>query len=56
MRFTMTMSHGDLAEFAGTSRETVTRTLAKLQKDRTIAVRGATIHILLPTKMAELAA
>ena len=56
MRFTMTMSHGDLAEFAGTSRETVTRTLAKLQKDRTIAARGATIHILLPTKMAELAA
>jgi CRP/FNR family transcriptional regulator len=56
MRFIMTMSHGDLAEFAGTSRETVTRTLAKLQKDKTIAVRGATIHILLPIKMAELAA
>jgi CRP/FNR family cyclic AMP-dependent transcriptional regulator len=56
MRFVMTMSHGDLAEFAGTSRETVTRTLAKLQKDKTIAVHGATIHILLPTKMAELAA
>lgn len=56
MRFIMAMSHEDLAEFAGTSRETVTRTLAKFQKDKTIAIHGATIHILSPERMAALTA
>ena len=56
MRFNMAMSHGQLADFAGTSRETVSRTLAKFQKNKTIAIRGCTIHILLPNRMAELAA
>jgi CRP/FNR family transcriptional regulator len=56
MRFIMAMSHGELAEFAGTSRETVTRTLAKFQQNKTIAIHGATIHILMPKRMAELAA
>jgi len=56
MRFNMAMSHGQLAEFAGTSRETVSRTLAKFQKNKTIAIHGCTIHILLPNRMAELAA
>ena len=56
MRFHMAMSHGQLAEFAGTSRETVTRTLAMFQRDKTIAIRGCTVHILLPKRMAELAA
>ena len=56
MRFIMTMTHGDLAEFVGTSRETVTRTLATFQKNKTIAIYGGTIHILLPNRMAELAA
>ena len=56
MRFNMAMSHGQLAQFAGTSRETVTRTLAKFQKNKTIAIHGCTVHILLPNRMAELAA
>ncbi len=56
MRFIMSMSHGQLAEFVGTSRETVTRILAEFQKNKTIEIHGATIHILLPHKMAELAA
>jgi CRP/FNR family cyclic AMP-dependent transcriptional regulator len=56
MRFNMAMSHGQLAEFAGTSRETVTRTLATFQRNKTIVIRGCMVHILLPDKMAELAA
>jgi CRP/FNR family cyclic AMP-dependent transcriptional regulator len=56
MRFNMAMSHGQLAEFAGTSRETVSRTLSKFQKNKTIAIRGCTVYILLPNIMAELAA
>jgi len=56
MRFIMAMSHTELANFAGVSRETVTRTLGKLRKDKTIAIRGVNIHILLPDTLAELAA
>jgi CRP/FNR family cyclic AMP-dependent transcriptional regulator len=56
MRFIMAMSHEDLAEFAGTSRETVSRSLASLQRNKAIAIHGATIHILLPRKLAALAA
>jgi len=56
MRFIMAMSHDDLAEFAGTSRETVSRSLASLQKNKTIAIHGATIRILMPSKLAALAA
>jgi CRP/FNR family transcriptional regulator, cyclic AMP receptor protein len=56
IRFIMSMSHGQLAEFVGTSRETVTRILAELQKNKTIVIRGATVHILVPKKLAELAA
>ena len=34
MRFNMAVSHTELASFAGTSRETLTRTLGKLRKDK----------------------
>jgi len=56
MRFSMVLTHEDLASFTGTSRETITRALSKLQKDNLIAIHGAFVHILLPEKLAELAA
>ena len=56
MRFNMVLTHDDLANFTGTSRETITRTLGKLQKDKLIAIHGAAVHILLPQKLAELTA
>jgi CRP/FNR family transcriptional regulator len=56
MRFTMALTHDDLASFAATSRETITRTLGKLQKDKVIAVRGSSIHVLSPERLAALAA
>lgn len=55
MRFNMVLTHDDLAQFTGTSRETITRALGKLQRDNLIAIRGATVHILQPKKLAELA-
>jgi CRP/FNR family cyclic AMP-dependent transcriptional regulator len=55
MRFNMVLTHDDLANFAGTSRETVSRTLSMLQKDNLIRIKGAAVHILLPEKLEELA-
>jgi CRP/FNR family transcriptional regulator len=55
MRFIMAVSHTELASFAGTSRETVSRTLGKLRKNKTISIHGAHIRILSPDTLAELA-
>jgi CRP/FNR family cyclic AMP-dependent transcriptional regulator len=55
MRFNMVLTHDDLANFSGTSRETITRALSKLQKDKVIAIHGASVHILLPERLAKLA-
>lgn len=56
MRFTMALTHEELGNLAGTTRETVTRTFGKLQKDKLIQVRGATIVIVAPDRLAELSA
>ncbi|MDE3105959.1 MAG: Crp/Fnr family transcriptional regulator [Acidobacteriota bacterium] len=56
MRFTMALTHEELANMAGTSRETVTRLLGKFQKDKLIQVRGASILILSPDRLAQLSA
>lgn len=55
MRFNLVLTHDDLAHFTGTSRETITRAFSRLQKDRLIAIHGASVRILLPEKLAELA-
>ena len=55
MRFNMVLTHDDLASFTGTSRETITRALSKLQKDNFITINGASVNILRPEKLAELA-
>ncbi len=56
MRFTMALTHEDLANLIGTSRETVTRMLSKFKRDNLIQVRGATIVILAPDKLELMAA
>ena len=56
MRFTMALTHDDLASFTATTRETVTRALGKFQKEKLITIRGSSIHILLPERLAALAA
>jgi CRP/FNR family transcriptional regulator len=55
MHFNMVLTHDDLANFTGTSRETVSRTLGRLQKENLIRINGAAVHILLPEKLEELA-
>jgi CRP/FNR family transcriptional regulator, cyclic AMP receptor protein len=56
MRFTMALTHEDLANLIGTSRETVTRMLGKFKRDKLILMRGATIVILAPDKLELMAA
>ena len=55
MGFTMTFSHEALAGFAGTTRETVTRTLGAFQKKELIRIRGTSVRILAEEKLARLA-
>jgi CRP/FNR family transcriptional regulator, cyclic AMP receptor protein len=55
MRFTMALTHEELANLAGTSRETVTRTLGKFQREKLIQVRGVSLTILDPERLAQIA-
>ena len=54
MRFTMALTHDDLASFAATTRETITRSMSKFQSDKLIEIRGTSVHILEPEKLAAL--
>jgi CRP/FNR family cyclic AMP-dependent transcriptional regulator len=54
MRFTMALTHEELANLVGSSRETVTRMLGRFKKDRLIEVRGASILILAPERLEQL--
>lgn len=56
MRFTMALTHEELANLVGTSRETITRTLGRFKRDKLIQMRGASILILSPEKLEQLAA
>jgi CRP/FNR family transcriptional regulator, cyclic AMP receptor protein len=55
MRFTMALTHEDLASLAGTSRETVTRALGKFKRDKMISVHGSSLTILDPERLALIA-
>ena len=55
IRFTMAMTHEELASLIGSSRETVTRMLGKFKKENLIHVRGATVRIVAPEKLEKLA-
>jgi CRP/FNR family transcriptional regulator, cyclic AMP receptor protein len=54
MRFTMSLTHEDLAHLAGTSRETVTRMLTRFKKEKWIEMRGVSVVILAPDALAQL--
>ncbi len=56
MRFTMALTHEDLASLVSTSRETVTRVLGRFQKDKLIEIRGSSLRILSPEGLEELTA
>ncbi len=44
-RITLSLTHEEMAEVIGTSRETVTRTLSEFRQRRLVALRGATLMI-----------
>ena len=56
MRLTMALSHGDLGNLVGCSRETVTRTLGEFRRRKLIAINGASIHIPFPERLGRIAA
>ena len=55
MSFTMALTHDDLANLAGTSRETVTRTLGKFRREKLIRMHGSLVTILDADKLSLLA-
>jgi CRP/FNR family cyclic AMP-dependent transcriptional regulator len=56
MRFTMALTHEELANLVGSSRETITRMLGRFRKERLIEVRGASILILAPERLEQMGA
>jgi CRP/FNR family cyclic AMP-dependent transcriptional regulator len=55
LRFTMALTHEELASMAGTSRETVTRLLNQFERESLIARHGASLVILSPDRLDQLA-
>lgn len=51
LTFTMALTHEELANMTGTSRETVTRLLNHFEREKLILRTGKTLKILAPTKM-----
>jgi len=54
LQFTMSLTHEELASLAGISRETVTRVLSRLQREKLIRIHGASVTILAPEELAHL--
>ncbi len=53
--FTMVFTHEELANMAGTSRETVTRVLNRFERNRLVERQGASLVILDPSRLDKLA-
>jgi CRP/FNR family cyclic AMP-dependent transcriptional regulator len=51
MRFTMSLTHEELANLTGTSRESITRCLGRLQDEHLIQIKGVSILIPDPEKL-----
>jgi CRP/FNR family transcriptional regulator len=56
LRFTMALTHEEIANMAGTSRETVTRLLNQFRRDQWIQIRGASLTISKPEQLERLTA
>lgn len=54
LKFTMTLTHEELANMAGISRETVTRLLSQFRRDQWVNVRGSSMTILQPDQLEKL--
>ena len=52
----MALTHEELANLVGSSRETVTRMLGRFKREKLIQMRGASILILSPEKLEQLSA
>src|SRR5271165_2881259 len=55
LRFTMALTHEEIANMAGTSRETVTRLLSQFERDQLIARHGSSLVVLSPDRLNQLA-
>jgi len=56
MRFTMALTHEELANLVGSSRETVTRMLGRFKREKLIQMRGTSLLILSPDRLERLSA
>jgi CRP/FNR family transcriptional regulator len=55
LRFTMALTHEELANMAGTTRETVSRLLGQFERDGLITRHGASLTIVEPSRLGLLA-
>lgn len=56
IKFTMALTHEEVANMAGTSRETVTRLLNQFRRDQWITIRGTSLTITKPDQLERLTA
>jgi CRP/FNR family transcriptional regulator, cyclic AMP receptor protein len=56
MKFNMRLTHEELADMIGSSRETVTRVLNRFKKERLIEINGVSVRIVSPEKLEMLIA
>jgi CRP/FNR family transcriptional regulator, cyclic AMP receptor protein len=56
IKFTMALTHEEVANMAGTSRETVTRLLNQFRRDRWITIKGTSLTIQEPEQLERLTA
>jgi CRP/FNR family transcriptional regulator len=52
----MALTHEEIANMAGTSRETVTRLLNQFRRDQWIVIKGASLTIAKPEQLERLTA
>jgi CRP/FNR family transcriptional regulator len=56
LRFTMALTHEEIANMAGTSRVTVTRLLNQFRRDQWITIKGTSLTIVKPDQLERLTA
>jgi CRP/FNR family transcriptional regulator, cyclic AMP receptor protein len=54
-RLTVALTHGEIAELTATSRETISRVFQQFQREKLIAVKGASVTVLQPQALEQLA-
>jgi CRP/FNR family transcriptional regulator len=54
-RLTVSLTHEEIADMAGTSRETVSRTLQQFQRENVISIKGASLTVLSREALEQLA-